>query len=285
MHFISRIDWAGCILADGNEASSDAVRTGGLSIAIWPAFAKRVLSQILAGCWHRIVERPNDFVIQPNESEHLEEPMTHLFGSKAGIQLLELIRNRNLIEIKQRAYSYRARLILRALLPGTGVRLSVPWLTGKFARTFGIAPWRPPFLVLVCPAEFDASGLLSEVVTNLGFAKCRILPPSRPASLLYRLRERWQIHIHRSLFRLVAVACTQNPETQPDTKPPCVHGFPDHEVIITSLQRTADGTFRLWFGNSSLAIPHEELGLIAAQIANRYLMDLSHRGHILDANQ
>ncbi len=207
MHFIDRIDWAGCILADGTEAGLQSHRLNGLSLAIWPAFAKRVLTQILASCWERIEERPGDFKIAPNEAPHLPAEMSRLFGRKTGLELLKLIEGGDLAAIRRQAASYRLRLILRAFLPGSGVRLSPRWLSGKFARTFGIAPWRPPNLVLIVPneADFEGSTLLADVIGHLGFAKARILPAAQPTSAPAWWRERWKSHIHRSLFRLLAI--------------------------------------------------------------------------------
>lgn len=206
MHFIDQIDWAGCVLADSADPGCPPQRIGGLSIATWPAFAKRVLTQILAGCWQRIGERPDDFTINAHEDEHLPDQMTRLFGRKAGLHLLELIRRQDLPEIRCLARSYRMRLLLRAFTPGTGVCLSPRWLSGKFARSLGIAPWRPPHLVLIAPgrSQEEGSKLLADVVGHLGFAKARILSPTLPSSLKRRLGEKWELHIHRSLFRLVA---------------------------------------------------------------------------------
>ena len=207
MHFIDRIDWAGCILADGTETGLQSHYQNGLSLAIWPAFAKRVLTQILAGCWERIEERPADFKIAPYEAPHLPAQMSRLFGRKAGLELLKLLERGDVAAIRRHATSYRLRLILRAFLPGSGVRLSPQWLSGKFARTFGIAPWRPPNLVLVVPngADFEGSTLLADIIGHLGFAKARILPAAQPSSASARWRERWKNHIHRSLFRLLAI--------------------------------------------------------------------------------
>jgi hypothetical protein len=286
MHFLDRIDWAGCMLADGTESKSDPIRIHELAIAIWPAFAKRVLTQILAGCWKRIAERPNDFVIELHETSHLEAPMVRLFGHAPGLKLLELIRRREYTEIRRLAPSYRARLILRAFLPGNGVRISAPWLTGKLARTFGIAPWRPPFLVLAYPEGFDGPALLAEVVSKLGFAKCWILPPKRPNSLLARLRERWQIHVHRSLFRLAAHLCPLDPETQPDVKPACIYGFSDGDLFVASVQKASGDKCRLWSGNAlviDLTFPTKNPAFIAAQIANQYLLSLTQPRHLRNA--
>jgi hypothetical protein len=284
MHFIDRIDWAGCILAGSTDAGCLSQRIVGLAIATWPGFAKRVLTQILAGCWQRIEERPDDFTIMAHEAPHLPDQMSRLFGRKAGIRLLELIRRRDLEEIRRLAPSFRARLVIRAFLPGTGVRLSAPWLTGKFARTFGIAPWRPPFLVLACPAGFDITALLCEIVSNLGFAKCWILPLSRPESLMARLRERWRIHVHRSLFRLVALACPQDLDEHPKVNLPYISKFPNHELSIFFLRVTQDGTYLLWFDDTPAVKLNKELGPIATQVAYRYLLDLVRLSQIQNAS-
>lgn len=215
MHFIDRIDWAGCILADGSEAGLQSQRQNGLSLAVWPAFAKRVLTQILAGCWDRIEERPGDIKITLNEAPHLPAHMSRLFGRKAGLELLKLIEDGELAAIRRNASSYRLRLIFRTFLPGSGVRLSLRWFSGKFARTFGIAPWRPPNLVMIVPNEpdFEESTMLAGIIGHLGFAKCKVISATPPGSLTQRLRERWEIHIHRSLFRLVGVQFESKDET------------------------------------------------------------------------
>ena len=209
MHFIDRIDWAGCILAGSNDTGGSHQRIDGLSHATWPGFAKRVLTQILAGCWQRIEERPDDFTIKAHEAPHLADQMARLFGREAGLHLIELIQRRDLPEIKHRSHSYRLQLLRRAFTPGSGVRLSPRWLSGKFARTFGIAPWRPPILVVVATEDVKSTGtcLVSEVIARLGFSKCKIISSERPPDLLARNRERWQLHIHRSLFRLIAIRC------------------------------------------------------------------------------
>lgn len=222
MHFINHIDWGGCMLADGKSCKYPPVRVNGLPIATWPSFAKRVLTQILAGCWNRIDERPDDFVITPDEMPHLSGPLTRLFGHKAGNRLLELIRLRDLATIRRLALAYRVRLVIRALVPGTGIRMSSSWICGKIARTFGIASARPPFLIIAhAPkSDIDAKALLDAVISHLGFAKTWTLPQSRSSSLIARLWERWSIHLHRSLFRLVAfpIKATENIPEQIDQR-------------------------------------------------------------------
>lgn len=206
IHFINHIDWGGCLLADGELYPTPAVRIHGLSIATWPAFAKRVLIQILAGCWERIKERPRDFVIHPQEEEHLEAPMNRLFGRKAGKQILELIRTRNIDAIIRRATIYRMYLLSRMLLPVSGGHFSARWFHGKIQRTLGIAPWCPPILVVVAsPNDSDKARLyLEQIVSHLGFAKVWILPDERPTSFLAQAHLQWKIRLHRSLFRLLA---------------------------------------------------------------------------------
>lgn len=207
MHFIDRIDWSGCILADGSEPHSASVKVNGLSIATWPSFAKRILTQILAGCWHRVEDRPDDFLIQPDEAACLESSMTRLFGQQTGIRLLALIRNGDFDEVKKLAPKCRFHLILRAMLPGTGVGLSASWFTGKIARTFGGSPWLPPCLFVIGDRSSNESvdDLLAQITPHLGFGKCLILrqPDNKTGSPGFL--KRWQVHVSRSLFHLVVV--------------------------------------------------------------------------------
>ncbi len=276
MHFIERIDWAGCILADGTEAGTQSHRQNDLSLSICPAFAKRVLTQILAGCWERIEERPLDFKITPNEAPHLPAQMSRLFGRKAGLELLKLIECGDLPTIQRHAASYRMRLIIRAFLPGTGVRLSLRWLSGKFARTFGIAPWRPPNLVLIAPneADFEGSKLLVDIIGHLGFAKSRILPAAQPTFLHARWRECWKNHIHRSLFRLLAIRLeTEAIEPKKIAERIGSQCF-DSGTFIAALspKRQGDLTFALnRRGATTESRENLAFNLIASTIALRYL--------------
>ncbi len=207
MHFIDRIDWAGCILAGGTEAGCPPVRVNGLPMATWPGFAKRVLTQVLAGCWDRIGERPEEFRIAPHEAGCMASQMARLFGAGAGGTLHQFIDRGTLQSIKHGAVGYRKKLFLRALTPGSGVGLSLVWLRGKIARVLGLAPWRPPTLILMTPVGWkgDAPRLLSDIIGQLGFAKAKILHTAPPSSATARWRERWKNHIHRSLFRLLAI--------------------------------------------------------------------------------
>ena len=276
MHFIDRIDWAGCILAGSDDTGGSHQRIDGLSHATWPGFAKRVLTQILAGCWQRIEERPDDFTIKAHEAPHLPDQMTRLFGRKAGLHLIELIQCRDLPEIKRRSRSYRCQLLRRAFTPGSGVSLSPRWLSGKFARSFGIAPWRPPILVVIVPAEsrITDSEFLEDVVGHLGFAKARILTPTFPSSLKRRMCERWQLHIHRSLFRLVAIEFDSKTDSRSSIVRRIGKRAFNSGTFIAAVSAARDGEFTWSFhhmGKSTEPMPCFAHDCLASSIAYHYM--------------
>jgi hypothetical protein len=214
MHFIDRIDWAGCVLADGSEACCASLRIDGISIATWASFAKRLLTQVLAGCWDRIERRPEEFTIRRHEYEHLDDPLQKLFGRKAGIHFLKLIAESDLAEIKRLSSSYRIRLVLRALAPGTGVRLSRTWLSGKCARLFGNAQWSAPCLFIIWDLKSKESidVILAQATAQLGFGRLHVLPPDSKLTKRRELLQIWRVRVSRSLFQLVIcpVECTDD---------------------------------------------------------------------------
>jgi hypothetical protein len=276
MHFIDRIDWAGCILADGTDIGSAPIKIRGLSIATWPAFAKRVLTQILSGCWDRIMERPEAFIIKPHETPHLAGPMARLFGRDAGHRLLELIRCRKLDEIRRTAPFYRVRLIMRAFLPGSGVRISAPWLTGKLARMFGIADWLPPCLFVVRhPNTYESfESLIAEVTAQLGFGKSHVLPIVAPRAIGH-WRERWQVHRARSLFQLVILPLdsTKDPYSE-------IVNRVGRRAFETGLTVIEDVTFTISTQISESPLNHAlrsfalEASVRSAAVANAYMCQL-----------
>jgi hypothetical protein len=284
MHFIDRIDWSGCILADGSEPHSASVKVNGLSIATWSSFAKRILTQILAGCWHRIEDRPDDFLIQPNEDPYLEDSMACLFGRETGKRLLEFIRKGDFDEVKRLAPRYRINLILRALLPGTGVRISTSWFTGKFARTLGVSPWLPPCLFVIGDqSSIDSiDGLLAQVTPHLGFGKCHILRQPPDKTSVPEWWKRWQIHVNRSLFHLVVVPLE-----------PTMDGFAKvkarlgHQAVATGVWVAVDhskadglkGIFEIPADASYVTVSHpSKFGVEVAYAYIRQLKRISERG-------
>ena len=240
MHFIDRIDWAGCILATGDDACSEPLRLNGLPISIWPGFAKRVLTQILAGCWERITERPDDFKIKAYESAVLLIPMKRLFGEEAGPQLLDLIRRNDIDKIRQLSFHYRFQLLKRAMNPLTNVKLSLRWLYGKIARTLGLADWRPPILIISKYNARDHSGsdLVAEVSSHLGFGQTIFLNSNFPNSIIGRMRLKWNIHVQRGLFRLVAIQNNKSDRSLSDITDFFGKLFQNHNAFIVNVDET-----------------------------------------------
>ena len=67
MHFMPRLEWGGTILAELEPDDVYRDPTSGLPLARRAGFAKRVLTQILAGCWDRIAARTGEFVLSGEE--------------------------------------------------------------------------------------------------------------------------------------------------------------------------------------------------------------------------
>lgn len=212
MHFIDRVDWAGCILADSSSQKTNCTRIEGLSIATWPSFAKRILIQILAGCWHRVSERPDEMSVSNSEGITLESNLTRIFGKKLGTRLMHLIEVRDFEGIKLIAPYCRWMLIIRAIIPYIGTSVSMKWFVGKIQRIIGHASWRPPCLFIV--GELDRAetieSILSHITPQLGFGSCRIFHSSNSIGIIDRLLQRWDIHIRRSKFQLVAIHIDQH---------------------------------------------------------------------------
>lgn len=272
MHFIDRIDWAGCILATGDDTCSEPHRLNGLPIAIWPGFAKRVLTQILAGCWERIMERPDDFQIKAYESAGLLIPMKRLFGEEAGPLLLDLIRRNDIEEIKHLSFRYRLQLLKRALIPLTNVRLSLRWLHGKIARTLGLANWRPPILII---SQYNHSGtdLVTEVASYLGFGKTIFLNSNFPKSIMGRMRLKWNIHVQRGLFRLVAIQNNKFDRSLSDITDFFGKSFHNHNTFIVNVDEenksNCSWSYQDMDGNASAM--NSSCEMLTSEIAYKYM--------------
>jgi hypothetical protein len=212
-HFIPQLVWAGVALANPDTGDIRRDPKHGLPVAIKAGFAKRVLTQVLAGCWSRMNERIHELYIRDEEREASALCARALFGSQLGKQLILALTPPDLTLLRRLAPKMRLMAILRSLSPFHPARWAPVWYFGKISRWSGSVRWRLPNLIVLCTSIDTAVTLLDESLEHLGFSKPMVLEHEGPGRLQGRITERAKIRLHRGLFRFVAIAGTVSDKT------------------------------------------------------------------------
>ncbi len=210
MHFIVRLVWGGVILAtlDNNDVYRD--QNKGLPLARRAHFAKRILTQILAGCWDRIAARSHEFLLLDGEEKEARLLSDRLFGRHLSGLLIVGLDAPDSHTMKMIAPRLRRALVMRAVWPFTPVRPSFGWFVGKACRVTGWVRWRLPNLVITSSSIARSQTLIDKVIQQLGFTHAMVLSPMPGTSPIEILKERLAVRIHRGLFRFVALACASS---------------------------------------------------------------------------
>ena len=208
MHFITRLVWGGCILATIGKDDIYRDQANGLPLARRAHFAKRILTQVLAGCWDRMAARPREFLLLDGEEAEARRLSDRLFGRHLSGLLIGAMDAPDLQTLRMLAPRLRRALVLRAAWPFTSVRPAFEWFVGKACRITGWVRWRLPNLVVSSASIARSQALMDKVIQQLGFTQAMVLSPVAGTGLIDRLRERIAVRIHRGLFRFAALGCT-----------------------------------------------------------------------------
>jgi len=198
MHFISKLEWAGIVLAELDQRDIRHHPNHNLPLAMEAGFAKRFLTQILAGCWSRMEERSHELYMRESEITFARKRIEFLFGSDLSGQLLGALSPPNINAIRKLAPAMRFSIMRRALLPGFPVEFSPKWIMGKLFRSLGIIDWKLPNIAIEAEHKADARKFLNDALTYLSFAKSMVIPNKRRS-----IKTRIKMHLHRGLLRYV----------------------------------------------------------------------------------
>jgi hypothetical protein len=205
-HFIPRLVWAGVVLAEPEATDIQSDPNHGLPGAVKGGFAKRVLTQVLAGCWPRMNERIHELQIRDSEKEAAAVCAGIIFGRQLGGQLIGALTPPDLPTLQRLAPRLRLMAILRAMSPTHPVRWAPGWFYGKICRWSGCISWKLPNLIVLSTSTDGAVTFLNAAIGHLGFTKAMVLKNESPANPQERITERTKIRLHRGLFRFVAIA-------------------------------------------------------------------------------
>lgn len=220
-HFIPELVWAGVVLATHETEDIQTHPTHGLPISNKGGFAKRVLTQVLAGCWGRMAERIHELEIHEEEKQASINCVDALFGKALGEQLISALNPPDLVSLRRIAPRLRLAAMVRAITPLSGVKLSSSWYSGKLSRLTGRVSWRLPNLIILCPSSESAIKVLEETLEFLTFSKAMVLDSQGPDSVISKALERFKIRQHQGLFRFVAISgCLQEKSQLAKRLPP-----------------------------------------------------------------
>ena len=206
MHFIDQITWNGVVLASFESTEIQKHPDHCLPFALQAGFTKRVLTQILAGCWDRMEERKDEIAIFDYEKKSAPSLIKKIFGNKHGLDLIDALTCYEAFTLKRLAPKLRLLAVFHALVSRDPIRWSPAWYFGKISRCCGFVRWRLPNLIILSYSSEVANTLLGKSLKHLGFTKAMVLKPQAPTSMKDQISERVRMRLHRGLFRFVAIA-------------------------------------------------------------------------------
>lgn len=216
LHFIDRVVWSGILLADFGTSTIHRP-DGGLPLAVEAGFAKRVLTQILAGCWERMAERPAEVAIFDYERKQVPALLASIFGTGNVGRLSTAVEADDLSALKRLAGDLRRAAFRRALNPFSAPKASPRWLGEKLQRRAGHAGWYLPNLIILAQTKAEARAFLDAVTPLLSFSKALSLDSFQPGQ---GSPGETALRRHRGLFRYVALAESTDRETKlPEPEP------------------------------------------------------------------
>jgi hypothetical protein len=220
-HFIPQLVWGGVVLAKHDPGDIRPHGEHGLPVAVKGGFAKRVLTQVLAGCWDRTNERIHKLQIHDEEKDAAIQCVNFLFGESLGKQLLSALSPPDLVSLRGIAPRLRFAAMARAISPFSGVELAPSWYLGKISRLTGRISWKLPNLVILSASSEASTGVMEETLNYLTFTNSMVLDGKMPDSIFSKAMERLTIRRHRGLFRFVAMAgCIQEKSQLAKRLPP-----------------------------------------------------------------
>ena len=163
---LSKLQWGWCLLVDGPSSERTRERRGPFFLDPWGGFVKRILLQLLAGNFHRFLERPDQLMLSSSEAAIAASRLEQLLGPDLASSAMAAIARKDVPWLRSRVGSIRSSLLKRSLLQRGTRATVVRWARNEYDQW--IVPRRvAPVVAFVGPDGVGKSTLIRHVALRL----------------------------------------------------------------------------------------------------------------------